>query len=231
VQYAFALLTTSGVYLADEQKLTRVDESCIGDHTKLNAGDECYFWREYTSGRDYRFGPGNDLISNLKKKPSKSSSGELRHKSRVIKECSAFFSRAINPDWLNEATLVPIPPSKARNHPDFDDRVTRICRGIRPHPPLDVRELVVQTESLAAAHEAGCGPRPTVEDLLRVYRIDEEVAAPCPSKIAIFDDVLTAGVHYRAIQIILQRRFPAIKTVGFFVARRIFPNPFEVIDD
>ena len=217
--------------MADQQKLTRIDESCIGDHTKLNADDECYFWREYTSGRDYQFGPGNDLISNLKKKPSKSSSGALFYKSRVIRECSAFFASAINPEWLNTATLVPTPPSKARDHPDFDDRITQICRGIRPRPPLDVRELVIQTQSLGAAHEAGRGPRPTVDDLLRIYQIDEALVEPRPANIAVFDDVLTAGVHYRAMHTVLRRRFPDIKIFGFFVARRIFPNPFEIADD
>jgi hypothetical protein len=220
----------SGRHLANDQKLTKIDESIIGDHAKLTADDECYFWREYTSGRDYRFGPANDLISNLKKKRSQSSSGAIWHKDRVIRECSIFFSRAVNMKWLEEATLVPVPGSKTKEHPDFDDRMSRICRGIRPQPALDVRELVIQSESTDAAHEASDKPRPTVEELLRIYRIDESLAVK-PTAIAIFDDVLTAGVHYRAMHTILSKRFPRVPIVGFFVARRIFPNPFEALKD
>jgi hypothetical protein len=139
------------------QKLTRIDESIISDHSKLTADDECYFWREYTSGRNYAFGPSNSLISNLKKKPRLCSPAEIGHKNRVIDECSRFFAGAVDMTWLKDATLVPIPPSKARGHPDFDDRMTRVCRGIRPSRSLDVRSLVIQTTSLEAAHEVGSG--------------------------------------------------------------------------
>ena len=85
------------------------------------------------------------------------------------------------PDWLNTATLVPVPPSKAVAHPDYCDRITRICRGISAQSTLDVRQLVFQTESLPAAHETGEGERPTVERLLQVYKIDESKAAPAPT--------------------------------------------------
>lgn len=215
--------------MADDSKLTRVDECCLDAHSKLSGSDECYFWREYASGRDYRFGPGNDLISNLKKKPT-SSAAELRHKNRVIEECSQFFAKSLNPKWLNTTTFVPTPPSKIKSHPDYDDRITRICKGIRSQPPLDVRELVVQSKSLQAAHEVAPGHRPTVEDLLAVWQIDEALTASAPTRITIVDDVLTAGVHYRAMHTILSSRFPSAKIIGLFVARRIIISPFEPLE-
>ena len=52
-----------------------------------------------------------------------------------------------NSDYLNVATLVPIPPSKAKTDPLCHDRITRMLHAIRPQPPIDVRELVLQTES------------------------------------------------------------------------------------
>ncbi len=212
------------------EKLTKLDESVRGDHTKILASDQIYFWKEYTSGRDYRFGPGNDLISNLKKKPHASSVAELRHKARVMAECSHFFRSAINQEWLQNATIVPIPPSKMASEPGYDDRIAKVCRDIRPNPPLDVRRLVYQTKSLPASHEAGPGERVTVDELLEVYAIDEQLAAPPTKSIAIFDDVLTAGVHYRAMYTVLSARFPNVPIVGFFVARRVFPNDQEVDD-
>src|SRR5690606_35671744 len=124
------LWKTSGTPLPE--KLTKLDESARGDHSKILASDQIYFWREYTSGRDYRFGPGNDLINNLKKKPHLASAAELRHKARVMAECSHFFRISINQDWLANATLVPIPPSKAVGEAGYDDRMFTVCRGIRP---------------------------------------------------------------------------------------------------
>jgi hypothetical protein len=121
------------------------------------------------------------------------------------------------------ATLVPVPPSKARGDPAYDDRMTKVCQGIRAG--LDVRELVVQSESLPAAHESK--DRPTVVDLLRVWSIDEQLANPSPRWIGIFDDVLTTGTRFVAMKTILQGRFPQVHIFGFFIARRVFPPSDE----
>ncbi len=59
------------------------------------------FWLEYTSGKPYSFGRGNQLITNLKKKPSSSNQYELNYKSKAINDCSTFFRAAINANgWL-----------------------------------------------------------------------------------------------------------------------------------
>jgi predicted amidophosphoribosyltransferase len=201
-------------------RLTQVDSSVLGDHLRLAPDDKCYFWREYTSHENYSFSSTNQLISNLKKKPTRPAQ-ELRYKAQAIRECAAFFRGAINPDWLQTATLVPVPSSKAHGHPDYDDRMSQVCRLIGPQ--LDVRELVYQAESTQAAHES-CA-RPGVSDLLRVYRINEQLVDPVPTRIGVFDDLLTAGTHFRAMSTILGQRFPQASIVGFFIARRVFANP------
>jgi predicted amidophosphoribosyltransferase len=129
----------------------------------------------------------------------------------------------MNSDWLATGTLVPVPPSKARGDPEYDDRISQICRAIPG--AADVRELVIQTRSLPADHVGG--QRHRIEDLVEVYSIDESSAAPAPSSIAIVDDVLTNGTHFRAMKAILQDRFPGVPIAGLFIARRVFPNPFE----
>lgn len=143
----------------------------------------------------------------------------------AIQSCIQSLKAALNIKWLESGTIVPIPCSKALGHPDYDDRIEQICRGLSPN--ADVRRLVVQTHSTAASHEAGDGDRLSVDDLLGVYRIDESLANPEPTSIGIFDDVLTAGTHYRAMHSVLSARFPAAKVYGIFIARRVFPDPFE----
>ena len=76
-------------------------------------------------------------------------------------------------------TFVSVPPSKAPGDALYDDRMTRMLRAIRSHPPLDVRELIVQTQSAAAAHRRAERPRPG--ELAALYRIDEALTAPAPS--------------------------------------------------
>lgn len=92
---------------------------------------------------------------------------------------------------------------------------------------LDVRNLVVQTVSTDAAHEADNNPRPNVEDLIKLYQIDESLCNRTPADIGVFDDVITAGTHFRAMKTILNERFPGVRVSGFFIARRISPGPFE----
>lgn len=209
--------------MADSIRLCLIDDSNRGDHYHLTADDNCYYLFEYTSHRDYSFSSTNNLISNLKKKPSYAAQPGFFYKARAIASCGQSLRRTLNPEWLDFATLVPVPGSKAAGHPDHDDRVEKICRLVRDPPP-DVRNLVVQTRSINASHEVGQGARVSVEELLDVYRVDEACTQPLPRAIGIVDDVLTAGTHYRAMHTILSQRFPGTPIVGIFVARRVFPE-------
>jgi hypothetical protein len=110
--------TIFGKLLASTPRFLKIDDQNRGDHSHLTAADECYFLYEYTSRRNYSFSSTNQLISNLKKRPSQASANEYRYK---------------------------------------------------------------------------------------------------------LDDVLTAGTHYVAVKTMLQRHYPGVPIVGFFVARRVFP--------
>jgi predicted amidophosphoribosyltransferase len=211
-------------------RVRRIDDQNRSDHYLLTADDECFFLFEYTSRRNYNFSQTNSLISNLKKRPSLQGTAQYRYKISAMNDCAAALGAVMNPNWLANATLVPVPPSKARADPEYDDRMAQICRAIptRPGRTIDVRELVFQSESLPADHENE-GQRLSVDDLRAVYRIDETQAALAPQKIGVVDDVLTNGTHFRAMKIILQNRFPGVPVVGFFIARRVFPSPFEAI--
>lgn len=204
-------------------RFTRTEQEDLGDYYHLAEDDECYFLLEYTSGRNYSFGKANSFINNLKKPLRYQSRPEVwRYKTRAIRACSKALSEAINHQWLRTATLVPMPPSKAKSDPEYDDRMVQVARGVEPGFAVDVRELIFQTESLRISHAAGA-ERVTVDELLRVYRIDENLADPGPRAIGVIDDVLTAGTHFRAAKKVLSDRFPGIRIVGFFIARRVFP--------
>jgi len=204
-------------------RLSLIDESNRGDHFHLTSADTCLYLYEYTSQRDYSFSATNNLVSNLKKKPSLAGQPGYHYKGRAIQSCAQALGQALNPAWLAGATLVPIPGSKAAGHPDHDDRVERICRLMR-QPAPDVRALVAQGQSTSASHEVAQGERVTVAELLALYAINEALAVPAPQAIAIVDDVLTAGTHYRAMHQVLSERFPSVPIIGLFVARRVFPD-------
>lgn len=202
-------------------RLLKIDESNVGDHWGLSEGDVCFYIWEYTSGRDFGFSQVNNLINNLKKKPT-ASEAQLRYKAGAIAHCAAALRATLNPEWFNTATLVPAPPSKVPGNPDYDDRMLRVAQGI---PHRDVRMLVRQRGDFVASHERaaqGLG-RISLQELLDAYEIDEGLSAPPPTAIAILDDILTNGTHYLAMKTKLAERFPNVPVIGLFIARRVFP--------
>ena len=95
----------------------------------------------------------------------------------------------------------------------------KMLRAIQPDLALDIRELILQTQNTNAAHTPG--PRPTPANLQRIYRIDESLSQTPPQIIAIVDDVITAGAHFRAVKTVLSVRFPGVQIIGLFIARRV----------
>ena len=202
------------------RRLTAIDHLTRQDHVRLRADDECYFFGEYVSGRGYEYSPTNSLIMNFKKPTDRRGLPEWRYKEEAISRIARAFRDALLPEVLNRLTFVPIPPSKAKGHPLYDDRITRLLHQIRPAPPLDIRELIVQTRSTVAAHEST--DRPTPEALDAIYEVDGDLRTPTPSTLLVVDDMLTTGTHFRAAKSVLQRNFPSTRMVGVFVPRRAF---------
>lgn len=207
-------------------RFQQIDDQNRRDHFFIRDDDECYFLFEYTAGAGYA-GDANQLIVNLKKKKG---AGGYHWKANAIAKCAKYLEPAINHEWLRSAVLVPVPPSKAKGDPDYDDRILRICYSINVGFPVDVREIITQTVSTDPVH-AGSRLRP--EELTQIYAIDEDLCSNMPVQIGVVDDMLTAGAHFRAMKDLLQIRFPAANVVGFFITRRAVPNPFTdvTIDD
>lgn len=198
-------------------RLTEIDELTRREHPQLEADDRCCFFGEYTAREGWSFSETNDLISNFKKPIAKKERAkEWRWKESAIKKAATLFRGSIPAKSLKWWTLVPIPPSKVKSHPEYDDRMLRVLNMLGQG--LDVRELILQRRSTEAFHESD--HRLGLQELIDNYRIDESVAQPPPQEIALFDDVLTNGAHFKAAQAVLQSRYPGVGVVGVFIARR-----------
>lgn len=203
--------------MASPNRFTEIDEISRSDHHWLTEDDRCYFLCEYTARQGYGHSPTNQLILNFKKTLDRRGKPEWKYKKRAIRQAAAAFRKALGnkaPPWV----FVPMPPSKGRNDPLHDDRVTQLLRTIWPDQKPDIREMIVQSESTAATHESS--ERPTPLEIESRYRIATALTNPEPKYIAIVDDMLTTGAHFRAAQSILTARFPEAQMVGLFLARR-----------
>lgn len=119
------------------------------DHYYLTDADQCAFWGEYTSHAGYSHSTTNQIIFNLKKKPSTRHTPQWAYKEQEIERVAKAMKAAINPAALPNLCFVPIPPSKLPSAPEYDDRMLRIARLISPH---GARELIRAVTSRPASH-------------------------------------------------------------------------------
>jgi hypothetical protein len=208
-------------------RLQKIDEHTRPDHYYLDENDECYYLLEYAARKRSQFGPTNDLILNLKKPVDRRTKPEYRYKIQAIAQAAQLLRSALNDEWLPTAVLIPIPCSKAKDHPLYDDRILRVLRQMGHGLPCDIRELIIQTETIDSFHD-GC--RMTPDELRCFYQLDEQLCLPDePSQIAVFDDILTTGCHFKAIQAMLLERWPDVSVSGIFIARRYFPAEMDPV--
>lgn len=212
-------MTTSGI-TSFPSRLTKIDELTRGDHTFLTDEDECLFFGEYTARKKWSYSETNRLILNFKKPVTRKGQPEWQYKARAINEVARAFSTYIA-DAFRSITLVPVPPSKLRSDPEYDDRMMDMLRALSALPGItpDVRELVIQTRPMPAAHDSMNRPPPAEWE--KVYAIDEALAQSAPTWIGIVDDVLVTGCRFRAMSTVLKKRFPDARITGLFIARRV----------
>lgn len=203
-------------------KPQKLDELHLPDHCYLTSEDVVYFLREYTPRAGYAYSATNQLILNFKKTMDRKGKAEWQYKEKAINQITAEIGSNVKIEWLQLATLIPIPPSKATTNPLYDDRMTQVLSGLGPlrNIACDVRELIVQKSDMRTVHLHN-DDRPTPSEIQATYEINESLAQPAPKDIGLFDDVLTTGAHFRAAKNILSARFPGVRIIGFFVARRV----------
>ena len=66
--------------------------------------------------------------------------------------------------------------------------------------------------------------RLTPSEIADVYKFIKILDRPIPELIAIVDDVLTTGAHYKAMKDILVIQYPKAKVIGLFLTRREIPS-------
>lgn len=212
-------------------RLIRIDEALRRDHAYLTVDDECYCLGDYQPGAGYQGGPVNNMISNFKKPVTKRGRAEYRYKEQAIAWAGQVVRQVVSSDALPNCTFVPVPPSKARDDPLYDDRLVRALMS--GQPVLDVRELIMMRESTRAHHEYAQGERrPTPDDLYELLAVDAAcLNPPLKGTVIIFDDLLTNGTHFKACKRIVLEQAAGTSVIGLFIGRRKLPSAEEMFSD
>jgi hypothetical protein len=199
-------------------RLRMIDETTRPDHPCLASDDRCYYHGEYSPAAGIGT-PTNDLVLDLKKRPERRVAPDWIYKIWAIEECARILRMRIDPDLLQDATLVPIPPSKTADHPDYDDRVAQVVGKICDGTAVEWRRLLIATVSRDPRRDGRARDSPL--DLRSMLAVNPECAGPKPTKVILFDDILTTGATFKACKELLVEAFPGAEVVGCFVARRV----------
>lgn len=201
----------------------KIDDLTINDHYYLTSDDECYYFGTYQKGQ---LDGDNGLIFNIKKKPSAKDKPGYHYKLRDIKFIAKIFNDFFTSEMIQKYTFVPVPPSKAKDHVDYDDRLIQILNIAFKGRNADVRELVEQIESREANHTIQI--RQSIQEIQNNSRINENLCDNLKDCIILIDDVITAGTHFKAIKELLLIKFPNIKVIGVFICRRVIQDDEEI---
>ncbi len=142
---------------------------------------------------------------------------QWKYKERAISEVGKILKEGLRDTPEPGTIIVPIPPSKPKKHPLYDDRHLQALKGLN----YDVRELIMQNREREPLH--GMKKRYRPSGLKRFFLIDESLVEPKPKHIVLFDDLLVSGTHFRVIKDMFDDRFPEAIVCGVFVARRVKP--------
>lgn len=203
-------------------ELLKIDCSTLPSHFDLEPTDTCYYWREYTARQSFDYSDTNKLIKNLKKDVLYRNTPQYRYKTQAINECSSYF---LKNDW-SRFTIIPIPPSKAKTDPLYDDRLNQILllalNKLKKEYQFQYLDIITQNKSHEASHTSVI--RPSITDLIQRYTINDVNPTLLKDDILIFDDILTKGSHFKAIKSLLLQRYPNKNIYGLFIARTIHTN-------
>jgi len=203
-----------------------LDDAVRTDHPYLTAADHCRCLAEYSPGSGYRASEVNQLIVNLKCRPSiaRADPRRMHYKRRAIEHVARVLRGALSRSSVESVTWIPIPPSRPAHDADYDDRLQRILAMAFCGYDLDLRGLLYQTDRTAPDHARA--RRLTADALYRIIGLDRKALGlnPPRARIVLFDDVLTTGKHYKCCERRLREALPDIPINGLFVARRVLPR-------
>lgn len=207
-------------------KLREIGEIERPDHFYLEDIHACAYFGEYTARKGWAHSQTNSIINNLKKHPNKRDTPEWEHKIIEINRLGAAIRANLKSEVLQNITIVPAPPSKLPDHPDYDDRMFRVGQAVGQG--VDVRQIINARHSREPAHLLVDRPGP---DVLRDnFEIDETVVelGDIGTPILLLDDVLVTGATFVACSELLKTRFQDAGVFGLFIARRVPERNFDI---
>lgn len=200
-------------------------------HTDLDSSDSCYYLRDYIQGKGWQGGQTNNLILNLKKSVSFRNTPSYSYKEHAINQVAKEIADQMKGfSNIDDFVFCPIPPSKDKNHPEYDDRITQVLKVVSSYFKINIQEMIINIESHEANHNASSG-RLSYSELKSKFQFDQSLGFLGNKRIILVDDMITNGRHFKVCKDLILENFPEINVVGLFVARRVLDEQSWSYDD
>nr|WP_199044844.1 hypothetical protein [Dyella sp. ASV24] len=198
-------------------RFQRIDPS---EYDFLQDDDHCVYIGEYASGEGYA-GEINQQIVNIKRTPTELVAAPkfVYWKDRAIDYWGRRLLERLSVQQIqNDITFVPAPSSKAVGDPDHDDRLERILHHIEQRTQgMDIRPVIETANSRECQHQHG---RLSVDEMVATMTVDQsQLEKPLRPIVVVFDDVMTRGATYKAMQRLLAPIPNTGRVIGVFLAR------------
>ncbi len=201
------------------EKLLKIDDVTAAEHFSLDATDSCFYIWEYAVRQGYTAGPTNQLIKNLKIKPSEIARTPARqfYKEQAIDHAAKALRNLLGRQTAEgRYSFVPVPSSKAIGDPEYDDRNAQVLQRAFSGWQCDVQPILRVRRSMRADHEST--DRMTHDELLALTE-PLRPAQPLRATIIVLDDVLNSGKHFKVAKSLLSAANPTAAIFGLFLAR------------
>ena len=212
--------------------LEKIDETTIKAHHKIKQNDNCYYLCEYRSDLGFSH-QGFQLLQNIKKKVSQQGQKGYHYKKQDMNYVAVTLAQVFKNDATN-VSLIPAASSKAKDDPEYDDRIIRILSAMNEYrvnqlkaTELDICDCLSTRATRESLHES---EQVRDENLLAsTIAVDATKLAKASKNLIFFDDMLTTGCTFQASRIALNQQagIAPSQITGLFIARRIFPPTAE----
>lgn len=188
----------------------------------LNDSDVCFYYLVRTSG-GYAASTANSRIDNFKRKPEKYRTNAVvwSYKTKAIQEFADDVTYLLTREDITKlissyggASLIPMPTSKPKNHPDHDTRIKDMCEIIVGNIlNIDMDDAFDMRTSVRPSHEGGS------RDIAFLHSniIFNGLERP-ESLVFLIDDVLVKGSHYIVCRDKILNAYPDATIIGIFLS-------------
>lgn len=191
----------------------------------INLTEDCklIYGGDYIAHKGFSYSDMNQLIFNLKKKVDKKGQPEYIYKEKAIVECASWIASLP----LKNITLIPIPPSKVKEHPEYDNRMEQVATlACKRNSYLNYSNALSLNSSYPAYHE-NFGIRDP-DFLKQLICVDVDELGALNNPIALVDDVVTTGSHINAARSVILSIRNDLPIFAIAIAKTSYDQTFNI---